>query len=151
MTTATETTQNNHSPLLDNFLNLGTPESYVHTEKKMLLAAKIEDGMLAQGLNKKEFAELMGQKPSVITKWLSGGHNFTVDTLTDIERVLNIQLLAVANTAKKATVYATIIVQSTVNSEQTTVPQLPSNCNLSVLNIPGGIRSTFKDIQRTCA
>ncbi|MBK8922648.1 MAG: helix-turn-helix transcriptional regulator [Saprospirales bacterium] len=60
----------------------------------MMLAAKIEDAMTAKNIGKKQLAEMMGQRPSVITKWLSGKHNFTVDTLTDIQRVLGVRLLA---------------------------------------------------------
>ncbi|MBK9336732.1 MAG: helix-turn-helix transcriptional regulator [Lewinellaceae bacterium] len=52
------------------------------TENRMLLSVKIQDAMTAKGIGKKQLAEMMGQSPSVITKWLSGGHNFTVDTLT---------------------------------------------------------------------
>ena len=35
---------------------------------------------------------MLGQQPSVVTKWLSGTHNFTADTLADIQRVLEISL-----------------------------------------------------------
>ena len=30
--------------------------------------------------------------PSLVTKWLSGTHNFTVDTLIELEHVLEIDL-----------------------------------------------------------
>ncbi|MBO5853902.1 MAG: helix-turn-helix transcriptional regulator, partial [Bacteroidales bacterium] len=30
---------------------------------------------------KKEFAEAIGKRPSEVTKWLSGQHNFTLRTL----------------------------------------------------------------------
>lgn len=82
------------SEVLEEFLSLGTPEELARTESRMVLAAKIQDAMTAKKIGKKQFAELMGQSPSVITKWLSGGHNFTVDTLTDIQQVLNVRLLA---------------------------------------------------------
>ena len=82
------------SRVLDEFLSLGTPEELARTESRMMLAAKIFDAMEAKKIGKKQFADLMKQSPSVITKWLSGGHNFTVDTLTDIQRTLNVQLLA---------------------------------------------------------
>ncbi len=89
-----QTAKTHHSAVLDEFLSLGTPEEYARTETRMVLAAKIDDALKAKGIGKKQFAEMMGQSPSVITKWLSGGHNFTVDTLTDIQRVLGVRLLA---------------------------------------------------------
>lgn len=70
--------------------------SKVESEKirnKMLLAAKIEDRMNAMGIKKSKFAELLGKQPSVITKWFSGTHNFTVDTLWDIEKILNMKIV----------------------------------------------------------
>ena len=84
-----------HSAVLEDFLSLGSPEELARTETRMLLAAKIQDAITAKGIGKKQFADMMDQSPSVITKWLSGGQNFTVDTLTDIQRVLGVQLLAV--------------------------------------------------------
>lgn len=83
-----------YSEVLDEFLSLGTPEELARAESRMMLAAKIQDAMTAKGIGKKQLADLIRQSPSVITKWLSGGHNFTVDTLTDIQRILNVRLLA---------------------------------------------------------
>lgn len=78
-----------------------TPKEQKRTDTRMLLAAKIKDGMNAKGRRKKQLAEALEQNPSVITKWLSGTHNFTSDTLSDIEEVLGISLLDVQ--AKKET------------------------------------------------
>ena len=64
------------------------------TKKRMLLAAKIADAMKAKGWNKGKLAEALDQHQSVITKWLSGTHNFTADTLFDIERVLENEVFA---------------------------------------------------------
>lgn len=41
----------------------------------------IEFLMRERGLTKKQFADALGRKPSEITKWLSGQHNFTIRTL----------------------------------------------------------------------
>ena len=81
------------------------------TENRMLLAQKIDMGMKAKGLNKSQFANKIGQKPSVITRWLSGTHNFTIDTLTDIEDVLGITLIDAS--VEKSTVSNTVKVSST--------------------------------------
>ncbi|MDE5761918.1 MAG: helix-turn-helix domain-containing protein [Bacteroidales bacterium] len=37
--------------------------------------------MNERGLSKKQFADALGRRPSEITKWLSGEHNFTISTL----------------------------------------------------------------------
>ena len=79
--------------LLDNLLAKITPEEQARTDRKMRIAAIIDDAIKSKGWGKKQFAEKMGRKPSEITKWLSGTQNFTVDTLVDIEQVLGIKLL----------------------------------------------------------
>ena len=81
------------SQLLQNLLSEITPEEHVRTLKQMMMSARIEDGIIAKGWSKGEFAKRIDQTPSTISKWLSGSHNFTLDTLTDIQRVLGIQLL----------------------------------------------------------
>lgn len=37
--------------------------------------------MHERGLSKKQFADALGRRPSEITKWLSGQHNFTIATI----------------------------------------------------------------------
>jgi ribosome-binding protein aMBF1 (putative translation factor) len=79
--------------LLDNLLAEITPEQQAPTDRKMRIACMIDDAMKAKGLGKKQFADKVGRKPSEITKWLSGTHNFKIETLTDIERILGIRIL----------------------------------------------------------
>lgn len=45
------------------------------------IATEISILMQERGLSKKQFADALGKKPSEITKWLSGQHNFTIRTL----------------------------------------------------------------------
>ncbi len=61
----------------------------IHT--KMHLAVRIANMIKERGWNKSEFAEKLNKRPSEITKWLSGGHNFTIDTLCEIAVVLGVQ------------------------------------------------------------
>lgn len=82
-----------NSPLIKELLDEITPEQFAHTEKRMLLSARLDEAIRAKGWRKNEFAKLVGKKPSVISKWLSGTHNFTSDTLFDIEKILNINLI----------------------------------------------------------
>lgn len=86
--------QHNSDILSEIFAEI-TPKEQKRTDTRMLLAAKIKDGMNAKGWRNKQLAEALEQNPSVITKWLSGTHNFTSDTLSDIEEVLGVKLLDV--------------------------------------------------------
>ena len=45
------------------------------------ISDRIDFLMNERGLSKKQFAEALGRRPSEITKWLSGQHNFTIATL----------------------------------------------------------------------
>jgi transcriptional regulator with XRE-family HTH domain len=55
---------------------------------KMRLAARIDDLREEKGWSRSQFAEKFGKRPSEITKWLSGDHNFTVEVLVSIAHVL---------------------------------------------------------------
>lgn len=45
------------------------------------IATRLDALIKGKGLSKKEFAEAIGKRPSEVTKWLSGQHNFTLRTL----------------------------------------------------------------------
>lgn len=80
------------------------------SKKLLQLAAKIETAIYLKSLTKKTFAELLKVQPSVVTKWLSGTHNFTVDTLFDIEESLQIELISVNENIQEHTIRMTLIV-----------------------------------------
>ena len=54
-------------------------------QNEVELSFEISDRIYAlmheRGLTKKQFADALGRRPSEITKWLSGEHNFTIATL----------------------------------------------------------------------
>lgn len=45
------------------------------------IADRITQLMQERGLSKKQFADALGRRPSEVTKWLSGQHNFTLRTI----------------------------------------------------------------------
>ena len=45
------------------------------------ISERLERLIKDKGLSKKEFADAIGKRPSEVTKWLSGQHNFTLRTL----------------------------------------------------------------------
>lgn len=90
-----------HSEAIDNILKEIDPKIEKRIEFKMQLAAKIDKARIKMGLSKKQFAENLSKKPSEITKWLSGTHNFTSDTLFEIQQLLKIDLINVDDRPKE--------------------------------------------------
>ena len=62
------------------------------TENRMLLAMKISETLKQKHISQKEFANIMGKSASVVSEWLSGDRNFTIDTLTDISVALGVNM-----------------------------------------------------------
>ncbi len=88
-----EPRKRNRGAKLQEILSSITPQEHARTFKQMAIAARIADALDAKGWSKSEFAARMNQLPSVVTRWLSGTQNFTIDTLSDIEEMLGVQLL----------------------------------------------------------
>ncbi|HEX3933537.1 MAG TPA: helix-turn-helix transcriptional regulator [Puia sp.] len=101
------------SPLIKELSDAITPQEQEQTDYKMKLAAKIYKAMKALDMTQTQFAESMKKPISLISRWMSGTHNFTVDTLVDIQRVLGIPLLDVGTVKSKAEVNFKLTVSST--------------------------------------
>ncbi|HZV70655.1 MAG TPA: helix-turn-helix transcriptional regulator [Saprospiraceae bacterium] len=79
---------------LDRLLDDITPLEQEITDAKMMIAARIADAIEAKNWKNKDLLKAVGKdNPSVITKWLSGTHNFTTETLVEISKALGISLL----------------------------------------------------------
>lgn len=79
--------------VLDLLISQRDENEYAKVESRMGIAVKIAKALKRKGMTQKELAEKLGKRPSEISKWLTGNHNFTHDTLFDIQTVLNIRLL----------------------------------------------------------
>jgi transcriptional regulator with XRE-family HTH domain len=79
--------------ILESFVKKIAPIDQHRTDNRMMLAAKIAEAMKEKRISAVQLAKTLGKSPSVITKWLSGTHNFTCDTLSDVEFVLGVKLL----------------------------------------------------------
>ena len=53
----------------------------IEVDLSFAIANRIDALIKKKGLTKKEFADSIGKRPSEVTKWLSGPHNFTIRTL----------------------------------------------------------------------
>jgi transcriptional regulator with XRE-family HTH domain len=81
------------SPLIKKILSEIPPVVELKVHTRMTLAAHLDDIITARGWGKSEFAEKVNKNPSEITKWLSGTHNFTIDTLAEIAVALNMSVV----------------------------------------------------------
>ena len=59
------------------------------------IATRLDALIKEKGLSKKEFAEAIGKRPSEVTKWLSGQHNFTLRTIAMLSTFFNETLVTV--------------------------------------------------------
>lgn len=51
-------------------------------DMEVAISNRINELMEKRGLSKLEFAQALDKRPSEITKWLSGQHNFTIRTIS---------------------------------------------------------------------
>ena len=61
------------------------------------IAERISEILKSKGLTQKEFAGQLNKRESEISKWLTGRHNFTMQTITKIETALGCKLIDVVH------------------------------------------------------
>ena len=76
-----------HNPFDELFDAIPSIESEAEY-KKLMIMEEILRLMEAEGVNRSQLAERMGVKPSRITAMMSGGNNFTIETLVRAGRAL---------------------------------------------------------------
>lgn len=59
------------------------------------ISNRIYDLMTKRGLSKVEFAHALGKRPSEVTKWLSGQHNFTLRTISLLSAFFGEELISI--------------------------------------------------------
>ncbi len=52
-----------------------------------LIVDRIHSILQERGLKQKDLADMLGKKESEISKWMRGTHNFTIDTISSIEKL----------------------------------------------------------------
>jgi hypothetical protein len=60
------------------------------------IACRLDAVMKEKGISKKKLAELTHRRPSDVTRWLGGGHNFTCKTIALIQQALGVPLIEIA-------------------------------------------------------
>lgn len=59
------------------------------------ISNRIDALMRERGLTKKQFADQIGKRPSEVTRWLSGQHNFTISTLAMLSTFFGKSIISV--------------------------------------------------------
>ncbi|MFP4022999.1 MAG: transcriptional regulator [Thiohalospira sp.] len=120
------------SPLIEDLLNEISPEELKRTERKMMLAARIDEVLKARGMKKGDLAKALDKNPSEISKWLSGTHNFTAETLWEIGDVLGINLINIEEQRKEPVVYVASVMASDSDNQKIRI-QPTGYCELGII------------------
>lgn len=68
-------------PWFKGVVNNTAPEIKEEIRLTMGISNRLDELMHKKGLSKVELAKALGKRPSEITRWLSGQHNFTLRTI----------------------------------------------------------------------
>jgi ribosome-binding protein aMBF1 (putative translation factor) len=84
------------SPIIQEALRNIDPTRREMVRRRMMISARIDDALKSKSWTQKQLADIMNKRPSEVTKWLSGNHNFTLETIALIEKNLGITLITVS-------------------------------------------------------
>lgn len=94
----------------------GNPEITKLVEKNLAIANKIHELLEERGLKPADLARMLNKKPSEISKWLTGTHNFTTKTITKIETVLGVDIIHIE--PQKEYIYFKVMVKDQEQIEE---------------------------------
>ena len=107
------------SNLIQSLLSKADPMETRRTKNRMLIAARIQDAMLLKGITKKQLAEKLKKSPSIVTRYLSGTQNLTIDTLSDLEYILGVDFMQTETEEKEKPTE----IKYNANSKSVIIPQ----------------------------
>ena len=95
------------SPIFQKILD-ETPVSVdIFVQKYTDLVMRIHEILEEKGISQNTLAANMGKKPSEISKWLNGEHNFTLRSIAKLEAELGVELLTVSTKKKVKIMFST--------------------------------------------
>jgi len=112
---------NNKNKVIERLRNRIKPENRIFVQKNMAISQQIADLLEAKGWSQKRFAEVLDKRESEVSKWLSGTHNLTLNSLAKMEAVLGSEIITTPREAcqKYSTVkYVTLKVHAKPNREK---------------------------------
>lgn len=85
------------NPLFRECLEAIPEERKAEFELSFAIAARIDELLKRKGMTQRELAQKLGKKESEVSKWLTGRHNFTTNTLARISLALEAPIINVAS------------------------------------------------------
>ena len=89
-----------YDDLLQEELSKITPLQRATYQLSDSIAERMDQIMKCKGISTKRLSELTQRRPSEVTKWLSGSHNFTCKTIALISMALGEELVSVTQVAR---------------------------------------------------
>ncbi len=83
------------NPLFRQCLSSIPQEQKLQFELSFGVAEQISEILTKKGLSQKDLANLLHKRESEISKWMTGRHNFTIKTISQIESALDCKLIEV--------------------------------------------------------
>lgn len=80
----------------DEMLANTSPGIQQEVSLEFAISNRIHELMTKRGLTKLQFAQALGKRPSEITKWLSGQHNFTIKTISLLSTFFGETLISIS-------------------------------------------------------
>lgn len=82
-----------HNDLFRQCLMTVPEEQKAEFELSFGIAERISEVLKAKNLTQKDFANRLHKRESEISKWMTGRHNFTIQTIAKIETALGCKLI----------------------------------------------------------
>lgn len=72
-----------------------SPEIRERVDLSFQIVDRIHHILVSKGYKQKDLAAMLGKSEAEVSKWMRGTHNFTIDTLLNIETALGAPILKV--------------------------------------------------------
>lgn len=77
------------------------PEQRIYVKKNLEISEQVSHLLKQKGWTQKEFAEKLEKEPSEVSRWLTGLHNLTLQSLAKMEAVLSEEIIITPQEACK--------------------------------------------------
>lgn len=123
--------------IFDSILDTITPLEMRQTRLSMDVVERIHELLTSKGLSQKDLAVRLGKRESEVSKWLSIGHNLTLNSLAKLEIALDSLILASPIRMEKETGLPCSLTISTIHSDASIEW---ADCVLEISSIPNCIK-----------